>query len=289
MIDLIIIGAGPAGLTVALYAERYGLNTLILSEDIGGTANTAPLIENWPSISSITGLELMKKFKEHIQPKINLEKVISITKNKNFIIQTNKAQYESKTIIIATGTQRKKILAKNSEKFEGKGISYCTTCDAPLFKNKTVAILGGANSALESAVLLQKYAKKVYIIYRKSELRADKELINKLKNTEVIYNRNVIEFKGDKFLSSIILDNKREIKLDGVFIEFGGMPLIELIKDLNSDENGFIVVNSKKETNISGLFAAGDVTNTPLKQIVTACADGAIAALSAYNYCKNEV
>lgn len=287
MYDLIIIGAGPAGLTASLFAERYGLNTLILSEDIGGTANLAPLVENWPGIKSISGFDLMKKFKEQVKSPIKLEKVISIEKNKDFIIQTDKAKYESKTAIIATGTERKKLEAKNADKFEGKGISYCANCDAPLFKDKTVAILGGANSAVESALLLKKYAKKVYIIYRKEKLRADPNLVKKLKNVEIIYNANVIEVKGDKFLSSIILENKKEIKVEGIFVEFGGVPLTEMTKTLSLEyENNFIKVNASKETNIKGLFAAGDVINTPLRQIITAASDGAIAAFSAYNYCK---
>lgn len=287
MYDLIIIGAGPAGLTASLFAERYGLNTLILSEDIGGTANLAPLVENWPGIKSISGIDLMKKFKEQIKSPIKLEKAISIEKNKNFIIQTDKAKYESKTAIIATGTERKKLEAKNADKLEGKGISYCANCDSPLFKDKIVAVLGGANSAVESALLLKKYAKKVYIIYRKERLRADPNLVKKLKNVEIIYSTNVIEVKGDKFLSSIILDSRKEIKVDGIFVEFGGVPLTEMTKTLNLEyENNFIKVNASKETNIKGLFAAGDVINTPLRQIITAASDGAIAAFSAYNYCK---
>lgn len=288
--DVIIIGAGAAGLTAALYSERYGLNTLILSEDIGGTTNLALTIENWPGIKSISGPELMKNFKEQIKSPIKLEKVSSIEKNKNFIIKTDKAKYESKSVIIATGTKRRKLPAKNSDKFEGKGISYCATCDAPLFKNKTVAVLGGGNAAATTALLLTNYAKKVYIIYRKDKLRANANLVNQLKGkVEITYKANVIEVKGDKFLSSVILDNKKEMKLEGIFVEFGGLPLTEIAKSLKLklNETGFIIVNNKKETNIKGIFAAGDVTNTPLKQIVTSAGDGAIAATSAYEYCKN--
>lgn len=288
MKDLIIIGAGPAGLTAALYSERYGLNILIISEDIGGTANKATSVTNYPGIKEISGLDLMKEFHSQIKSQIKKEKVISIEKNKNFIIKTNKSSYETKTVIIATGTERKKLNAKNADKFENKGISYCAICDTPLFKNKTVAVLGGANSAVESALLLTEHAKKVYIIYRKNKLRADQNLINKIKNkVEIIYNTNVKEIKGDKFVSSIILDNNKEIKVDGIFIEFGGTPLTQMIKNVKLDKDGYIECTKNKETNIKGLFAAGDVTNTELKQIITASSDGAIAANSAYEYCKN--
>lgn len=294
MHDLIIVGAGPGGLTAALYAERYGLNTLVLSETIGGTANYAPLIENWPGINSISGFDLMKKFAEQVKSPIKTEKVISVSKdknNKNFAVKTEKETYESKCVIIATGTKRIKLIAENSDKFEGKGISYCVTCDAPLFKNKTVAVLGGGNSALEAAIMLSKYAKKIYLIFRKDKLTANVDLTEqaKKKGIEMIPNSNVTSVKGGKFLSSIVLNNEKEINIEGLFVEFGGVPAVDVISSMkvSLDKDNSIVVNSKKETNIKGLFAIGDVTDTPLKQIVTACSDGAIAALSAYGYVKN--
>ncbi len=296
MHDLIIIGGGPASFTAAIYAARYKLKTLLISKELGGYLNKIHIIENYPGFKEISGLDLAQNFQKHIKKyKIeNLDQtVIDIRKkNSNFIVSTEKQRFETKTVILATGTEKRKLNLENEEKFIGKGISYCYICDAPLFKDKIVAVIGGSDSAVRAASLLIKYAKKVYIIYRKDKLRGEPLEVEKiLKNPKIKFlnNVNIKELKGDKELKSISLDNNKELKIDGLFVEIGSIPSTLLISELGikTTKQGYIEVNEKKQTNIKGVFAAGDITNTPLRQITTACADGAIAANSVYEYCKN--
>ncbi len=292
--DLIIVGAGAAGLTAALYAHRYNLNTLIISKDLGGTALEAHSIENFPGYKQITGIELMKSWTNHIKSlKIETQQqdVINVEKQNNIFVITTKdsKKFQSKTVILALGMKRKHLNVEGEDKFLGKGISYCATCDAPLYKNKIVAVIGGGNTALMDAQMLTKHAKRVYIIHRKDEFRAEpkrEEQIKKNKKIEIIYNTNIKEIKGDNFIKSILLDNNTEIKVDGIFIDVGFIPSIDIIKKLNAkcDEHDYIIVNNKQETNIPGLFAAGDITFNSLKQIITAASEGAIAAFSAFRY-----
>lgn len=294
MYDIIIIGAGAAGLTAALYAYRYNLNTLLISKDIGGVTLEAHSIENFPGYKGITGIELIKQWVDHIKSlkvEIQLDDVVNIEKQKdNFVITTkNGKKFQSKTVILALGMKRKHLNIEDEDKFLGKGVSYCATCDGPLYKNKIVAVIGGGDTALMDAQFLVEHAKKVYIIHRRDELRAEpkrEEQIKKNKKVEIIYNTNVKEIKGKDFVSSIVLDNKTELKVDGIFIDVGFIPSIDIIKKLNvrCDEHDYIIVNNKQETNIPGLFAAGDITFNSLKQIITAAAEGAIAAFSAFRY-----
>jgi len=295
--DLIIIGAGPAGLTSALYAKRYGLDVMIISSNVGGAMGEAHKIWNFPSYLEISGMELTKKMYEQVKSlnlEIKNELVTSIEKKKEiFEIKTIKNTYQSKKIIIAIGREKAKLNLKNEDKFLGKGIHYCAICDCSFYKDKIVGVVGGGNSAINAALLLAEYAKKIYIIYRGDKLKkAEKILVEKAKNNkkiELIFNSIVVELIGKENLEAIKLNNNKKIILDGLFIEIGGLPNKEILKNLNLEfEKDFIKVNNKQETNIKGVFAAGDITNNPLKQIITACGEGAVAAYSAYIELENE-
>lgn len=284
--DLIIIGAGPAGLTAGIYAKRFGLDFLIIGETPGGIALEGHKIENYPGFKSISGADLMQKFQEQLDHEILQENVKKIIKK--FKIYTDKNQYQAKSIILALGTKTRKLGLKNEEKFLGKGLSYCVVCDGPLFRDKIVAIVGGGNSALAGAVELADIAKKVYLIHRRDEFRAEpvwQERVKKNKKIEIIYNANLQELKGDEILEEIILDNNKKIKINGLFIEIGVTPNIALCKDLDiKTEDNYVIADKNQATNIKAVYAAGDITNNNLKQIITACAQGAIAASSVYNY-----
>ena len=295
--DIIIIGAGPAGLTAGIYAARYKLSTLIIGNIIGGYVSEAVEIHNYPGFEKIKGIELAKKILTQTQKlgvKISPENVQQIKKTSHgFEVKTNLFVYFAKKLIIASGREKQKLEVKGEKELIGKGVAYCSTCDAPLYKDKTVVIVGGGNSALTSALLLTKYAKKVYIIYRREKFfRADptwQEKVNKEKKIEKIFKANIKEIKGKNKVESVILESNKEIKTDGVFIEVGSAPSMEIAKQLNlKTEKNYIFVNKNQETSIKGVFAAGDITNNPLKQIITAAAEGAIAAFSAYKEIKKQ-
>jgi thioredoxin reductase (NADPH) len=290
--DVAIIGAGPAGLTAGIYAARSGLKTIIISKDIGGTANSIITIENWPGYKG-SGAELMKKFYEHARnydihfaiSEVNaLEK-----KNDSFIIKTTRENIECKTIIIATGSERKKLKIPGEEELIGRGVSYCATCDSFFFKNKIVGVVGGSDCATSSALALSDIAKKVYVIYRGEKLKCEdinmREL-EKRKNVQIFYNSFPIKIIGKEKVEGveiIRLKEKSKIELDGLFIEIGSTPLSEFTKELkikiNSDN--FIEVNQNMETSVKGVFACGDITDFKLKQVVVSSSQGAIAAKSA--------
>jgi len=293
--DLIIIGAGPAGITAGIYARNFGMNFLIIGENFGGLINTAYKVENYPGIFKVTGKEFGGKFIEHLEYlKINLEKarVNQIVKDKDgFKVIAEKDEYYTKAIILALGTETRKLEIRNTEKFENKGVSYCSQNCISLFKNKKIAVVGGANAAVMGAAMLSKEAEKIYLIYRKDKLRADDlwvKRVEKLKNVEIIYNANVTEINGEEWLEEVILDNGKKLKVSGLIIEAGSIPNNVLLKDLNikTDEYGYIKVDEAQKTNIDGVFAAGDITTSSngFRQIITACAEGAIAALGALNY-----
>jgi len=286
MKDLIIIGAGPAGLTAGIYAKRYNLDFLVIGQTPGGTAIEAWQIENYPGFKSIAGLDLMQKFQEQLGQKIIQENIEKITKD--FLVYTDKNQCQGKTLILAMGSKNRKLGLENEEKFLCRGISYCVTCDGPLFKDKIVAVVGGGNAALTGALELADIAKKVYLIHRRDEFRADpiwQEKIKQNKKIEIIFNTRVVQVKGDKILEKIILDSSRELEVSGLFIEIGTTPSSGLAQDLAITlENDFIVVDKNQATNIPGVFAAGDITNNPLKQIISACGQGAVASFSAFQY-----
>jgi thioredoxin reductase (NADPH) len=297
--ELIIIGAGPAGLTASIYASRFKIKHLIIGKLIGGLASQAHFVENYPGYLKISGQDLMKNFIEQVKyykPEIEEDEVIEILKRKEgFELKTLKGKnFFSKALIIATGSERRKLNIKGELEFWGKGVTYCATCDAPLYKEKIVAVIGGGNAALTAALLLADYAKKVYLIHRGKNYSAEliwQERVLKNEKIERIYQTNVIEIKGEKVVREIILDkpykNSKIISVDGVFIEIGSIPLSILGKKigLKLDKDGFIIVDKNCQTNVKGVFAAGDVTNyTNLKQILTASSQGAIAAFSVYQF-----
>jgi thioredoxin reductase (NADPH) len=295
MHDLIIVGAGPGGYTAAIYARRFMLDTLLIGKIRGGELSNAHLLENWPGEKSINGYDLTEKMRAQaaaLGTKMKEETVTAVTKGANrFIVECESGKEEAKAVIVATGTERRKLGAPGEKEFLGRGVSYCAICDAPLFKNKTVGVVGGSDAAATEALMLAEHAKKVYILYRKEEIRAEpvtKERIKANKKIEVINNVNVTEIKGGKLVKSVVLDNGKELALDGVFIEIGGAPASVMLKSLGVETNqaGEIVTNKKSETNVAGVFAAGDVTDSPYKQAITASAQGAVAAVQAFTFIK---
>ncbi len=288
--DLIIIGAGPAGLTAGVYASRYLLKTLIIGKLPGGMISEAHKVCNFPSYKTISGMKLTKKIIEQVKDlgiKIKQENVEEIKKNKVFEVKTNNSSYRAKKIILAIGTEKRKLNVPGEKEFLGKGVSYCATCDAGFFKNKIVAVIGGSNAALTAALLLSEYAKKVCIIYRKEKFfRAEPTWISQVeknKKVEIIFNANIKEIYGINSVNRVKLDTKKDLKVDGVFVEIGSIPDEKISKQLKlKTEENYIVVDKKQQTSLEGVYAAGDITNNPLKQVITACGEGAIAATSAY-------
>jgi thioredoxin reductase (NADPH) len=297
--DLIIIGGGPAGLSAAVYAARYKLKLLVFSKNMGGLASTAHKICNFPSYDEIKGFELMERFTKHAQElgaTINYEEITKIEKKDHgFLVHAQKEKYKCKKIIFAGGTIRTRLNVSGEGKLLGRGVSYCTTCDGAFFKNKTVCVIGGSDAALTSALLLTEYSDKIYIIYRgDSFTKGDPtwvELVKKNKKITILFKEEISEIIGEKSVEKIKLKSGKEIKMDGVFIEIGGVPETEILKCLNVELNNkdYIVVDKDQKTNVKGLFAAGDVTNNNLKQIVTAAAEGAVAAYNVYREIKEGI
>ncbi len=299
MLDVAIIGAGPAGLSAAIYAKRKGLEVEIFEAGVaGGMLNEAVLIENYPGFEPIKGLELANKMRSHaerLQVRINEGFAIVEAKkvNEYFELKTSEGKKkEAKTIIIATGAKHRKLNVKGAERFEGKGVSYCATCDGPLFTNKEVAVIGGGNSGAVNALYLSKICKKVYLIEYASKLRCEKAYVPKLKENkvEIITNAKVFEFFGSATLKGLKYKDcktgkEKTLSVAGAFIYIGIEPNSNLAKQLGCklDEKGNIKVDMHMNTSVAGVFAAGDVTGV-FQQAIVACAQGAIAAESAYRY-----
>lgn len=296
--DLIIIGGGPAGLSAAIYAARYKLKTAVFSKTIGGIAATAHKICNYPSYKEIKGFELMQKFTEQAKSlgaSILYNEIIKIKKEKlDFIVSTKKTDYFCKKILITIGTVRKKLNVPGEARLLGKGVSYCATCDAGLFQDKIVAIIGGSDAALTAALLLSEYSDKVYLIYRKSKFfRAEPSWIDLIENNKkiiVLFNEEIIKINGKEKVQGVNLKSGKTLELDGVFIEVGSLPKIDFLSNLKleQDEKGYILVDKNQKTNEKGIYAAGDITNNVLKQIITAGAEGAIAAYNIYQEIKKD-
>ncbi|MFH1510689.1 MAG: FAD-dependent oxidoreductase [Candidatus Woesearchaeota archaeon] len=291
MHDVIIIGGGPAGFSAAIYSARFKLKTLVLTKVPGGTMAEAHIIENYPGIQSISGMQLadqMQKQAEDLGVEFILDDVKLVERRGDLFLVNDK--HESKYIVLCLGTERKKLNLPREQEFTGKGVSYCATCDAPLFRDKVVGVVGGSDSAIMAADLLARYAKKVYIIYRKEKFPAQPVNVDKAlasKNVEAVYKTNVTELKGSGMLKSVMLDTGKELALDGLFIEIGSTPSTALAIELGLelDEHGCIVVDSEQETNVHAVYAAGDVTGTHnrWRQVIVAAAEGAIAAHSIYH------
>ena len=300
--DTIIIGGGAAGLTAAIYAARRALKTLVITQDIGGQAATASVVENYPGFESVSGVELMQKFQQQAQKsgaQFSFGEVKKINKKENvFIIKTNTEEFQAKSLILAFGLSKRHLDIPGEEEFVGKGVAYCSTCDGPLYRDKIVTIVGGGSSALEAVLFMSKIAKKVYLIHRRSEFRGEEFLVEQVKkaeNAELVLNSIPKEIKGDDMVRSIIVQNvkdvknEREIKTDGIFIEIGFTVKTDLIKNLvDLDKKNQIIANKNNETSCPGIFAAGDVTDIFYKQVVISAGEGAKAALQAYKFLHGE-
>jgi len=301
--DLIIIGAGAAGLTASLYASRYKLDHLIFGMEPGGQINEIHSLENWPGIVSISGKEWISRMVEQVNSfgvQIKGESINSVQKNADgiFEIESGKEKYLAKTLVMAMGASYRKMNIPGEKEFTGKGVSYCATCDAMFFRNKVVSVIGGGNSAAVVALELTDFASKVYLVYRGEKLSAEPVWLDRMAanpKIEIIKKTNVIEIKGDVKVEKIILDRALEndktfLPVDGVFIEIGSEPGIELARKLGveTDEQNFIKVGADQGTNVSGVFAAGDITtgSNKFRQIIMAAAEGALAANGAYKKLK---
>lgn len=290
MNDIIIIGAGPAGMTSAIYAKRAGYNPLVLEKNTyGGQIINSSEVANYPGIKKIDGYTFATKIYEQLKElgiEIKHEEVINIKKNaKTINVITNKNEYECKSVIIATGLTKRKLNIENEEKLIGKGISYCATCDGAFFKENDVAVVGGGNTALEDAIFLSNYCKHVYLINRTENFKAEKSLLDSFKqknNTEIITSANIKKLVGKEKLEKIELDNGKILNISGLFIAIGQIPNCNF--DIIEKENGFIKSNEECTTNIPGIFVAGDIRNKSVRQIVTSVSDGAVAAINAVKY-----
>ncbi|MFH2138006.1 MAG: FAD-dependent oxidoreductase [Candidatus Omnitrophota bacterium] len=298
--DLIILGAGPAGITAAVYASRKKLDFLIITQDVGGQAIWSGDIENYTGYQFISGPELVMKFQEHLKAfsiPVNMsEDVRALIKEDDIIkVITDKAEYLSRTVIIATGKRPKALNVPGEVEFRNKGLTYCATCDGPLFKSKDVAVIGGGNSGLDAALQMMKISPKVYIITNSEELTGDPVMVEKIKqanNVEIWYNSSVIKISGEKFVEALELKKQGQIHtipVKGIFVEVGLIPNTGFAGITERNEKEEVIVDCANKTDIAGIFAAGDVTNVPEKQIIVACGEGAKAALSAGKYLSTHV
>tara|TARA_Y100000310_G_scaffold282789_2_gene304297 strand:- start:10320 stop:11243 length:924 start_codon:yes stop_codon:yes gene_type:complete len=297
--DLIIIGAGPAGMTAAIYAARRKIKFCILSLDVGGQIGWSSEVDNYPGLPDLTGIQLVERFKKHMTDykiKVNREEIIKVNKAGKLIsVKTKKNIYQSKAVLITVGKKPRKLGVPGEEEFLGKGVNYCATCDAPLFRDKTVIVVGGGNSGLEAALFLSKYAKKVYIMEKLPKLNGEKYLKDKLgadKKISIITGAGVKEIKGDKLVNELIYEqegNQKSLKVDGVFVEIGLITELDFV-DVKKNKWKEIMLfrgtksNNENLTSVPGIFAAGDCTDVPTKQIIVAAGEGAKAALASFDY-----
>jgi len=299
--DIVIVGAGPGGLTAGIYAGRQGTKNLIIDRDLaGGIGREVPEMENYPGFENISGLELIEKMKAQAVKNCELhenENVLEIIKNDDeyrFTIKTDKDSYLSKTVILATGSSHRELNAKGEEEFKGKGVSYCATCDGFFFQGRDIIMVGGGNSALQEALYLNNLGANVTVVHRRDEFRAQKHLQEQIKEKgiNIIYNATVEEIKGDMLVDTVVLKDTKtgelsELPINGIFISVGYIPHTELAEQLgvNLDESGHIIIDKEQKTNIDYVYAIGDVC-VGLKQWVVACGEGAVAATSAYHDLK---
>lgn len=298
MYDIVIVGAGPAGLTAAIYALREEKKVVILEkETIGGKITSSSKVENYPGFKSISGMDFANNLYEQVIDlggEINIEEVLSIENGKVKKVITDENTYETKSIIIASGSKYKTLNLDNEEELIGNGISFCTVCDGSFYKNKNVCVVGGANSALNSVLYLSKLCNKVYLAVRGPKLKGDKKVIDNvlsLSNVEVLYNTTVNKYilDNDELVGVEVKSNESEKRLDveGVFLAIGQSPEIDYLNDLIMvDENNYVLASEDCITNIDGIFVAGDVRKKEVRQLTTAVSDGTNAAINAINYLK---
>lgn len=305
MTDVIIVGLGCAGYTAAVYAARYKLSTMLIGAEEGGMGMTAAEVGNWPGEIEIRGPDLMEKFKNHalsfaplVSQKIaRIDKVEKIDGGFRLTLEGGE-MVEGKTVIFATGSNKRHLGAPGEEEFAGKGVTYCATCDAFFYRNKTVAVLGGGDSAVEGAAIAAQVASKVYLVHRRNEFRAEPYWVEKVKektNIEFVLERNVVEIQGEQKVTAIKLDkpfNGQDVlKVDGVFIEIGSTPAVALPQQLGCalDEKGYLKVDEGMRTNVPGIFGAGDVTSgsNHFAQFTTAAGEATVAVNSAFHYLQS--
>jgi len=289
--DIIIIGAGPSGLTSSIYCARENKKVLVIEKNIyGGQIISSPMIGNYPGFIQIDGVEFANKLYEqakYLNVDFVYEKVVDIVDNFVKEVVTDKNVYKAKSIIIATGMDNRKTGIENENKYIGKGISYCATCDGALYKDKDVAIIGSGNTALESCLFLSKYCKNVYLISRSDSFKGEQstlESIKKLSNVVILTQKSVTDFCGNEQLEYIVLNNDEKLKIDGVFIAIGKIPNTHDFNEIKKDGNNFISAGENCHTNIDGIFVAGDCRSKKVRQLTTAASDGTIAALEACKY-----
>lgn len=302
--DLIIVGAGPAGLAASIYASRYNVKHMVIGALLGGQISQTHLIDNYPGLENMTGMEFAKKWANHAK-KYGTEIIPALIKNVKkeedvFLVFLEDGKIlKAKTLILATGVKEKKLNISGEKDFAGRGISYCATCDGFFYKNKIAAVVGGGNSAAGAAMFLANICQKVYLIVRKKEMRAEpywQDAIKKDGRVEIVYEANVLEVSGKEKVEKIKLDKKyqgqNELKIDGLFIEVGAGPNINYTEDLEiaTDEEGYIKIQNNGATSVSGIWAAGDITDgsDKFRQVITSAAEGAIAARSVFNWLKSK-
>jgi alkyl hydroperoxide reductase subunit F len=295
MKDLIIVGAGPAGITAAVYAARKKMDFLVISKDLGGQTVWSADIENYTGYQFITGVELTQKFREHLEQfevGLNEGEAATLVEKQGDVIQveSDKATYEAKTVIVASGRIPRQLNVEGERELRNRGVTYCATCDGPLFAGKPVAVIGGGNSAFDAALQLMNIAKEVLVFERSADLRADPIMIEKARaNPKVrIFTQTAVrKIEGDNFVNAIhvvVEDEPRRFDVEGIFIEIGSHPSSDFVKGVEKNEFGEIIVDCESKTDVPGLFAAGDVTNVYAKQIIIACGEGAKATLAAFEY-----
>ncbi|MBU0635498.1 FAD-dependent oxidoreductase [Candidatus Micrarchaeota archaeon] len=295
--DIVIVGRGVTGLAAAMYAGRLEMKTLLVGEIPGGLITWTDVVENYPGFKRLTGMELTQKLEAHAKEypvTLELGKIESIKKEKDlFELKSTDKVYHAKSVLIATGTKVRELNVPGAQEFKNKGVQFCALCDASLFKGKDMAIVGGSDSAVKEAMVLARFAKTVYIIYRKNKLRAEPtnlKRLEQLKNVKVIFETNITEIKGDKTVSSVVLDKSfngsKELKVGVVFIAIGHIPLSDIVKSLGVrlNEKNEIVINRNSETNVPGVFAAGDVVDTQFKQAIVGVGEAVSAVYSALQF-----
>jgi thioredoxin reductase (NADPH) len=302
--DVIIIGLGPAGCAAGIYATRYGLSTLVIGKEPGGQANEAYEIDNYPGMLGVKGIDLMNKFREQVKTlgaDIAFSEAVDVMKKgSSFLVKVESDEYEGRSLIIATGSKKRRLGIPGEKELMGRGISYCATCDSPLFRGKVVAVIGGGTSSMMAALMLTEHAKKVYLIYRgeRDKMRAMPAWVKKAEQNskiEMVFSAVPKRIDGVGKVESMVFERNGKdlrLKIDGIFVEVGSIPQSELARKLGVaiDKNGKIKVAGDMTTNVKGVFAAGDVTNgsADFEQIITSAAEGANAARSAYAYLRKK-